>query len=91
MPSALILDGRDNVAVALKPISAGEIINLCADANFKVNHDIPFAHKIALKNVGVGEAIYKYGEIIGVAYNEISAGDHVHIHNIRSVRNQVTK
>ena len=42
------------------------------------------AHKIARSAIACGETILKYGMPIGVATAPIAAGEHVHIHNIRS-------
>lgn len=39
-------------------------------------------HKIALKAITVGEAILKYGQVIGHATRPIEAGEHVHSHNL---------
>ena len=33
-----------------------------------------------------GEYAYKYGQIIGLALEDIHPGDHVHVHNISSTR-----
>ena len=35
---------------------------------------------------GVGDAILKYGQVIGIASAPICAGDHVHVHNLQSQR-----
>ena len=41
-------------------------------------------HKIALENIKKGENVIKYGYPIGHATEDISAGDHVHTHNIKT-------
>ena len=41
-------------------------------------------HKIALENIKRGENVIKYGYPIGHATEDISAGDHVHTHNIKT-------
>ncbi len=41
-------------------------------------------HKYALKAIRAGENVIKYGSPIGHATEEISAGDHVHTHNLRT-------
>ncbi len=48
--------------------------------------DIPYGHKVAVKEIHVGEPILKYGEEIGIATKEIAAGDYVHVHNLDSQR-----
>ncbi|NVM04992.1 MAG: hypothetical protein HWN67_21905, partial [Candidatus Helarchaeota archaeon] len=41
-------------------------------------------HKIAIKDLKVGEEVFKYGEVIGIAKKEIKKGDHVHRRNVKS-------
>ena len=45
---------------------------------------IPAGHKYALKHIGKGESVIKYGEIIGRATQDIQEGEWVHTHNVRS-------
>ena len=49
----------------------------------KINQDIPFGHKFALKHIIKGDLVKKYGEIIGVATDNIESGDWIHTHNIK--------
>ena len=53
--------------------------------------NIPIYHKIACKNMKQSEKCYKYGNIIGIASKAISAGDHVHTHNLESMRGRGDK
>jgi altronate dehydratase len=39
--------------------------------------------------VAEGEAVSKYGEVIGKASQDITPGDYVHIHNVQSNRMQL--
>ena len=43
---------------------------------------IPAGHKIALRAIGAGEPVHKYGQVIGFATEPIAAGEHVHTHNL---------
>lgn len=52
----------------------------------KVTENIPLGHKIALRGVKMESQVIKYGVSIGLATTDISVGDHVHIHNLRSSR-----
>jgi altronate dehydratase small subunit len=52
----------------------------------KVIGDIPYGHKIALRDIKKGEQITKYGEEIGVASHDIAKGEYVHVHNLDSMR-----
>lgn len=45
---------------------------------------IPAGHKFAFKNIKKGEYVIKYGEIIGKATADITKGEWVHTHNLKS-------
>lgn len=47
---------------------------------------IPYGHKIALSPIAKGSQVTKYGEEIGIASADITVGEHVHVHNIESIR-----
>lgn len=47
---------------------------------------IPIYHKVAVTGIKEGNDVFKYGEKIGVATKDINVGEHVHTHNIASVR-----
>jgi len=89
MSDALKIDRKDNVAVVIRPVKAGETVSwqeeeqgekmICAVG------DIPIYHKIALSDMTAGQKVIKYGEHIGEASCEIKAGEHVHTHNVISV------
>lgn len=69
----------DNVAVALVDIAQGDTVepsSICA------LEAIPRGHKLSLSAIGEGEAVLKYGQIIGFASQAIAPGAHVHVHNL---------
>lgn len=45
---------------------------------------IPAGHKYALVDIHKGDYVTKYGEVIGRATQDISAGEWVHTHNLKS-------
>lgn len=45
---------------------------------------VPFGHKLAVTDIKKGDKILKYGEVIGLATQNISKGDYVHTHNVES-------
>jgi altronate hydrolase len=47
--------------------------------------DVPSGHKVALVDIPRGTHVRKYGEVIGVATDDIAAGSHVHVHNLAMV------
>lgn len=74
--SCIRVTERDNVAVAVRDIEAGEktfegIIALEA---------IPQAHKIALCEIAKGEEIIRYGVVLGYAKQTIAAGSWINEH-----------
>lgn len=48
--------------------------------------DIPVGHKIALKDLNVGDTVIKYGVDIGKVVQPIKAGQHLHVHNVKTKR-----
>ena len=79
MNSTIVLADKDNVAIALKAISENEPIEAI---NVSAKSDIPKGHKIAIRAIPKGKAIFKYGQIIGRSQTDIFAGEHVHTHNL---------
>lgn len=71
----------DNVAVALHPIAKGERIEAGGQA-IEAREEIPQGHKIAVKAIGNGEHVMKYGFPIGHATRDVEAGSWVHTHNM---------
>ena len=83
--SALIIDPKDNVATAVRPLPAGERLRLSVNGGaveLTVGEDIAQGHKLALVGIRQGEPVIKYGETIGLATRDILAGEHVHVHNV---------
>ena len=91
-PDFLVHDESDSVGVVvvetvktgsnLRGLSmeTGESLTMGALA------DIPLGHKIALKDLAEGETILKYGHDIGKIVSAVKAGDHVHVHNMKTKR-----
>jgi altronate hydrolase len=73
------LGDRDNVAVVLVDIAAGDTVE---PVSVNALGAIPRGHKLALKAIAEGEAVLKYGQIIGFASTAIAPGEHVHVHNL---------
>ncbi len=86
MARCIVLHQKDNVAVAVDQIAPGEVADLSIGGCVRVLDEIPFAHKIAISPITKGDLVFKYGEIIGEATDDIAVGQHVHVHNIRSLR-----
>ena len=72
---------EDNVATAMQKIMPGDVLD-----GVTALQEIPFGHKISVVPIKKGDAILKYGEVIGAASRDIGAGEHVHIHNMEGTR-----
>lgn len=53
---------------------------------FQAKNDIPIGHKLAIRSIGRGDTIIKYGIDIGRAVADIGAGEHAHVHNVKTKR-----
>ena len=89
MQNAMIIDGRDNVIVAIEAISKGDPVTYLLDGAEKTLtalEDITIYHKLAARDIAKGEPVVKYGEHIGITVCDIKAGAHVHVHNVEGHR-----
>ena len=77
------INPADNVAVALRPMSAGERVE-AGGAQVTLLEDVMLGHKIALASIPAGQAVIKYGCPIGYASIDIKPGCHVHSHNLKT-------
>jgi len=87
----LVHDARDNVGVAVVDVEAGQTVagtSLDRGQSLQITarQAIPLGHKLALKDLKVGETVIKYGEDIGKVVADIRAGEHVHVHNLKTKR-----
>lgn len=88
----LVHDNADSVGVVVvENAKAGmELIGWIMDTDetitIKANHDIPLGHKIACGDITTGGTILKYGCDIGKVVADITKGDHVHVHNVKTKR-----
>ena len=83
-PRLLLLDPRDNVLVAAARLRAGETVSFEGWSVVIPAADVPLGHKLARRDIAMGEKIVKYDAPIGSATAAIRAGEHAHVHNIKS-------
>ncbi|MXY93624.1 MAG: UxaA family hydrolase [Caldilineaceae bacterium SB0670_bin_27] len=79
----LRISDEDNVYVLLRGLNAGDSLKL-GEQTVVVENSLELGHKIAARDIAAGEKIVKYGAPIGSAARDIRAGEHVHLHNIKS-------
>ena len=84
MNELLRITPRDNVAVALRALSAGEAVT-AGDISLILKTDVPAGHKVALADLKENDRVIKYGFPIGYARQDIPAGSHVHVHNLHTL------
>ncbi len=73
------LQGNDNVVIALRDLGAGDVVD---GLDAPLAQAIPRGHKIAAASIPQGSNVYRYGQIIGQAKEDIAPGEHVHVHNL---------
>ena len=87
MAKALKINTRDNVAVLMADVGAGETVEVVTDTGtlrLQARQAIGFGHKIALGNLPVHQPIIKYAQAA------IAAGDWIHLHNVYCRRGHET-
>ena len=86
---AIVIKEEDNVATALRDLHCNDLVSVgIGDKTIAVTlvESVAFGHKFAVLDILKGQDIIKYGEVIGRATADISAGAHAHIQNIESLR-----
>jgi altronate dehydratase small subunit len=90
--NSLILNETDNVAVAIKSLKCGDVARFVINnktVEVIVTKDITRYHKFATVQIEKGCQVYKYGQVIGIAVSDICSGEHVHSHNLISLREKI--
>ena len=91
---AILIDKKDNVATSLRQLGKGDSIPVTIEdrsVSVVLLQDISFGHKFALTDIQQGDAIIKYGGVIGLATKPIRQGEHVHVHNVESQKGRGDK
>ena len=86
---AIVVNDKDNVATALQELAPGAQAQTRYGDDikaFQIRQPIPYGHKFCIAPMAPGDKVIKYGEAIGEAAAAIEVGDHVHIHNVVSLR-----
>jgi (2R)-sulfolactate sulfo-lyase subunit alpha len=92
MIHCVLHDPNDSVAVVVvEGVKAGmALTGLVLDEDRTISlqctQDIPIGHKVALKDLAVGDTVIKYGVDIGKVVQAVQKGQHAHVHNIKTKR-----
>jgi len=78
---AVHLKPEDNVAIATRHLLPGEELTI-GRQSVTLARRVGMGHKIAVEPIRAGDAVRKYGQIIGFASADIPVGGHVHVHNV---------
>ena len=85
-------DAADTVAVVVvEGVTAGTpmtgwVMDDDRLIELQARQDIPIGHKVALKDMSVGDTVVKYGIDMGKVVAPIRKGEHAHVHNIKTKR-----
>jgi altronate hydrolase len=80
--TALQIDPRDNVLVALVPLVAGTSVPF-GTGSCPVSESIPPKHKLALNDMKPGDLVIMYGMVVGEATQPITRGGLLSTRNVR--------
>jgi (2R)-sulfolactate sulfo-lyase subunit alpha len=87
----LMHEADDDVGVAVMDLAAGSEVGAAtlegqSVGSLVVIQDIPLGHKVAMRDLPLDKRVIEYGRPIGRATQAIKRGEHVHVHNIRTLR-----
>jgi len=91
-PHFLVHDPEDSVGVVVvEDVEAGKELSgwvMATDETITIQalDTVPLGHKVALRDIGDGDTIIKYGHDIGKAVAAIAKGAHAHVHNVKTKR-----
>ena len=92
-PDFLVHRAGDSVAVAVRDLSPGTVRGgylsgggQGGEMTIKLAEPVPLGHKFALLEIARGADVIEYGVRVAVATRDIAAGQHAHVHNLRSAR-----
>ena len=81
--SLILLHPDDNVLVVIAAIAAGDLLTVDG-IGVVAGSALPVGHKVARVALTAGDKVHKYGASIGSMTSAARAGDHIHLHNMKS-------
>ncbi|HEX7446210.1 MAG TPA: altronate dehydratase family protein [Pirellulales bacterium] len=73
----------DNVCIAIRNLAQGTDLAAGGDA-VRLTGAVRMGHKVALTAIAKGGRVFRYGQTIGFATEDIEPGDWVHTHNLEA-------
>jgi (2R)-sulfolactate sulfo-lyase subunit alpha len=92
MIHCVLHDAGDTVAVVVvEGVTAGTpmtgwVMDDDRLIELQARQDIPIGHKVALKDMNVGDTVVKYGIDMGKVVAPIQKGEHAHVQNVKTKR-----
>jgi (2R)-sulfolactate sulfo-lyase subunit alpha len=92
MIHCILHDAEDTVAVVVVEgvtrgtAMTGWVMDDDRTISLEACQDIPIGHKVALRDMAVGDSVVKYGIDMGKVVAAIRKGEHAHVHNIKTKR-----
>lgn len=83
MANFIKINENDNVAVALEVIPENTTVTVGGES-VTTGMEIPAGHKFALKDLGEGTPVIKYGFRIGNTTVPVKKGEWIHTHNLKT-------
>jgi len=83
MKNIIQINENDNIVVALTDLSKAEIISI-GKKQVTLKEEVKRGHKIATRDIKMDDNIIKYGFPIGHSIVDVSKGQWVHTHNIKT-------
>ena len=84
MQTFIKIHPNDNVIVALQDIPSGTILDVSESVAITAINEIPAGHKMAISDISANTEIIKYGSSIGFAKEDITCGEWIHVHNLKT-------
>jgi SAF domain len=75
---------EDNVVVLIRHVEEGDVLDGLDGLPWTMPSHLEAGNKLAARQIAAGDRVLKYGVPIGTATEPITAGTHVHTHNLRS-------
>ena len=82
-PAVMRLSPRDNIAVALRTLKAGESVILDG-VTLTIERNMAIGQKLAAQAIAAGDVILKYSCPIGTATEPILPGQRIHARNVET-------
>lgn len=88
----IVHDEADTVGVVVvEGVEAGQeltgwVMDQDKTINIKVVDAVPIGHKFALRDLDENATVMKYNTDIGRTVAPVKAGEHVHVHNLKTKR-----